>query len=137
MITVNGMFRETARSLNEEDVILGFARTFIISKQAEKLGMFHSSEEFQILNDIVLFYRPSVLQLNNSFKTHRPNVVIDNDDDVTDDDKLGLEIVFHELTGLNGLWCKKYVLRVFLLNVFQPMAFFVLQNPFGSRMEFP
>lgn len=107
MITVNGVFRETARSLNEEDVMLGFVRTFIIAKQAEKLGMFHASEEYQIVNDIVLYYRPSVQQLNNAFKT-RPTAINDEDEPVTEDDKLGLEIIFHELTGLNSDWCKKY-----------------------------
>lgn len=107
VITVNGIFRETASSLNEEDVILGFSRTFSIAKQSEQLGMFHASEEFQILNDIVLFYRPSIQQLNNVFKNQRPNAVPDAMDEVTDDDKLGLEIIFHELTGLNSTWCKK------------------------------
>lgn len=72
---------------------------------ADGLGMFHSSEEYQILNDIVLYYRPSVAQLNNSFKTVRSIAV--PDDDVTDDEKLGLEIIYHELTGLNSVWCKK------------------------------
>lgn len=93
--------------MNDEEVTLGFSRTFIISKQAEGLGMFHSSEEYQILNDIVLYYRPSVAQLNNSFKTPRPSAVPDNPNDVTEDEKLGLEIIFHELTGLNSTWCKK------------------------------
>lgn len=115
VIAVNGIFRETARSLNEEDVILGFARTFIIAKQAEKLGMFHASEEYQILNDIVLYYRPSVQQLNNAFKT-RPNAVTEEDEEVTEDDRLGLEIIFHELTGLNSDWCKKYEVLVDSMN---------------------
>lgn len=106
MITVNGIFRETARSLNEEDVILGFSRTFLIGRQAEKLGMFHASEEFQIYNDIVLYYRPSMQQLDNCFKIRR-HVMANDNDEVTDDDKLGLEIIFHELTGLNSTWCKK------------------------------
>lgn len=34
VITVNGVFKETAKSLNEEDLILGFHRTFIISRHA-------------------------------------------------------------------------------------------------------
>lgn len=101
------MFRENGNSLNDEEVTLGFHRTFMIAKQAEGLGMFHASEEYQILNDIVVFYRPSVAQLNNSFKTVRPNVVPDDKSEPTDDDKLGLETVFHELTGLNSTWCKK------------------------------
>lgn len=69
--------------------------------------MFHASEEYQILNDIVLFYRPSMAQLNCSFKTPRPNVVIDEPSEVTEDEKMGLEIIFHELTGLNSTWCRK------------------------------
>lgn len=32
--TVNGVFKETAKSLNEEDLILGFHRAFIISRHA-------------------------------------------------------------------------------------------------------
>lgn len=88
-------------------MILGFSRTFVIAKQAEGLGMFHASEEYQILNDIVVFYRPSMAQLNNSFKNPRPNEVPSNKSDVTEDDKLGLETIFHELTGLNSMWCKK------------------------------
>lgn len=101
------MFKESGSTLNDEEVILGFARTFIISKQAEGLGMFHASEEYQILNDIVLYYRPSVAQLSNSFKNLRPNSVPDDSNDVTEDEKLGLEIIFHELTGLNSTYCKK------------------------------
>lgn len=104
---MNGLFKESGNSLNEEDLILGFARTFIICRQAEKLGMFHASEEFQITNDIVCFYRPSSLQLKYSFKAIRSNIVEDDDDDITDDEKQGLEIIFHELTTLKGAWCKK------------------------------
>lgn len=104
---MNGLFKESGNTLNDEEVILGFSRTFIISKQAEGLGMFHASEEYQILNDIVLYYRPSVSQLNNSFKNIRPSVVPDDGSDVTEDEKLGLEIIFHELTGLSSSWCKK------------------------------
>lgn len=105
VITVNGLFKECGNTLNDEEVIFGFSRTFIISKQAEGLGMFHASEEYQILNDIVLYYRPSATQLNNSFKNNR--AIADNSNDVTEDEKLGLEIIFHELTGLNSTWCKK------------------------------
>lgn len=107
MITVNGLFKEHGSSLNEEEIILGFSRTFVIAKCAEGLGMFHASEEYQILNDIVLFYRPSMMQLTNSFKSARPNVVPDDTSEVTEDEKLGLEVIFHELTGLNSVWCKK------------------------------
>lgn len=107
VITLNGMFKDSGNSLNDEEVILGFSRTFVIAKQADGLGMFHASEEYQILNDIVVFYRPSVAQLNSSFKTARPNEVPKDESDVTEDDKLGLEIIFHELTGLNSMWCKK------------------------------
>lgn len=101
------MFRENGSSLNDEEVVLGFSRTFLIAKQAEGLGMFHASEEYQILNDIVVFYRPSIAQLNNSFKSARPNEAPPTDSDVSEDDKLGLETIFHELTGLNSIWCKK------------------------------
>ncbi|XP_055309871.1 nuclear RNA export factor 2 [Sitodiplosis mosellana] len=108
IVTVNGLFKEFGNTLNDEEVILGFARTFIISKQAEGLGMFHASEEYQILNDIVLYYRPSIAQLNNSFKNARSNAAVPDDpSDVTEDEKLGLETIFHELTGLNSMWCKK------------------------------
>lgn len=69
--------------------------------------MFHASDEYQILNDIVVYYRPSITQLNNSFKMPRPNGNNDDKTEPTEDDKLGLEIVFHELTGLNSMWCKK------------------------------
>lgn len=93
--------------MNDEEAILGFSRTFVIAKHADGLGMFHASEEYQILNDIVVFYRPSLAQLNRSFQNQRPNVVPDDPNDVTEDEKLGLEIIFHELTGLNGMWCKK------------------------------
>lgn len=34
VITVNGLFKETAKTLNEEDLILGFHRTFIICRLA-------------------------------------------------------------------------------------------------------
>lgn len=86
---------------------MGFSRTCIIAKQAEGLGMFHACEEYQIINDIVLYYRPSMAQLSNAFQTDRPNVIPECPSEITDDEKLGLEIIFHELTGLNGQWCKK------------------------------
>lgn len=94
--------------MNDEEAILGFSRTFVICKHADGLGMFHACEEYQILNDIVVFYRPSMQQLTNSFKSARPNVIPNDTSAVTEDDKLGLEIIFHELTGLNRTWCKKY-----------------------------
>lgn len=101
------MFKDCGRSLNEEEVIMAFSRTFIIAKYAEGLGMFHASEEYQILNDIVLFYRPSMAQLDKSFKTSHTPAIPDDNGEVTDDEKAGLEIIFHELTGLNRLWCRK------------------------------
>lgn len=104
---MSGIFRESGSSLNEEDLFLGFSRTFIISKQSDSLGMFHSGEEFQIVNDIVLFYRPTIQQINGAFKSSGLAESIDVDDDVSEDDKQGLEIIFHELTGLNSIWCKK------------------------------
>lgn len=102
------MFKENGSSLNDEEAVFGFSRTFVIAKHADGLGMFHACEEYQILNDIVVFYRPSMQQLSNSFKAGRPNAVSNDTSDVTEDDKLGLEIIFHELTGLNRTWCKKY-----------------------------
>lgn len=72
---------------------------------AEGFGMFHASEEFQITNDIILFYRPTIFQINSAFKSIRlPEIP---EEHVADDDKQGLEIIFHELTGLNSTWCKK------------------------------
>lgn len=68
--------------------------------------MFHASEEFQITNDILLFYRPTIQQINSAFGTVRIADIPD-DDEATEDDKQGLEIIFHELTGLNSTWCKK------------------------------
>lgn len=103
---MNGLFRESGSCLNEEDLFLGFARTFVICKQTDNLGMFHASEEFQITNDILLFYRPTIPQMNSAFGTAQVASMAD-DDEVTEDDKQGLEIIFHELTGLNSSWCKK------------------------------
>lgn len=34
VITVNGVFKETGKSLNDEDLVLGFHRTFIIRRHA-------------------------------------------------------------------------------------------------------
>lgn len=104
---MNGLFKVNANSLNDEDIIMGFSRTFIICRQSEKLGMFHASEEFQITNDIVLYYRPSRQQLQNAFKSTMQMETDCDGEEVTEDDKMGLEIIFHELTGLNSDWCKK------------------------------
>lgn len=98
-----------ATSLNEEDIIMGFARTFVIIRTAQGLGMFHAGEKYEIVNDIVLYYRPSVYQLHNSFKA--PAVQGPINHPIDDDDKRGLEIIFHELTGLNSIWCNKYDLK--------------------------
>lgn len=102
------MFRDSGHTLNDvKKLILGFSRTFIIVKYAEGLGMFHAKQEYQIQNDIVVFYRPSDTQLMNSFFSKPRPIAAPDNDEVTEDEKAGLEIIFHELTGLNGLWCKK------------------------------
>lgn len=76
--------------------------------------MFANSEEYKITNEIVLFYRPSIQQLRSCFK--QPPAVrgltleqplSDSSDDITDEDKHGLVIIFGELTYLSALWCKK------------------------------
>lgn len=70
--------------------------------------MFHSSEEFRIVNDIILFYRPSISQLRQSFEPRLlPRQCIADTTDITEEAKQGLTIVFQELTGLNTLWCTK------------------------------
>lgn len=71
-------------------------------------GMFHSSEEFRIANDIILFYRPSIAQLRSTFQSRSmARQPIADTDDITEEDKHGLSIVFQELTRLNSTWCKK------------------------------
>lgn len=70
--------------------------------------MFHSSEEFRIANDMILFYRPTMAQLRQSFQsrlmTRQP---VADADDITEEEKQGLSVVFQELTRLNSTWCKK------------------------------
>lgn len=48
VFTVNGVFKETAKSLNEEDLILGFHRAFIISR--------HAVNQVTVILDIVLIF---------------------------------------------------------------------------------
>lgn len=71
-------------------------------------GMFHSSEEYRITNDIILFYRPTTAQLRQSFQS-RPVLrqPVADVEDITEEDKQGLSVVFQEFTGLNSNWCKK------------------------------
>lgn len=72
--------------------------------------MFQSSEEFKIVNDMILFYRPTIKQIRNSFVG--PMMIrnpLCESTEITDEDKQGLVIIFHELTGLSTVWCKKYV----------------------------
>lgn len=72
--------------------------------------MFRNSEEFKIHNDIVLYYRPSIQQLRNSFKdTQTVQLNKSKPDEITQEDKQGLIIIFQELTGMNSIWCKKYL----------------------------
>lgn len=47
--TLNGVFKETAKSLNEEDLILGFHRAFIISR--------HSINQVMVIDKIVTDHR--------------------------------------------------------------------------------
>lgn len=76
--------------------------------------MFGSSEEYKVTNEVILFYRPSIQQLRNCFR-QPPTVrgltleqpLSETSDDITDEDKHGLVIIFGELTCLSALWCKK------------------------------
>lgn len=71
-------------------------------------GMFHSSEEFRISNDIILFYRPTTAQLRQSFQL-RPMLrqPVADVEDISEEDKQGMSVVFQEFTGLNSTWCTK------------------------------
>lgn len=76
-------------------------------------GLFGGSEEYRIWNEMILFYRPSIQQLRNSFKQPKPKLrgapmsLPETADDITDEDKHGLVIIFGELSNLSTLWCKK------------------------------
>lgn len=37
MLTINGIFKEHPKTLNDEELILGFSRTFVIRQQAINL----------------------------------------------------------------------------------------------------
>lgn len=107
MITVNGIFKEICDTADVEDNILGFSRTFVIKKFADGLGLFKNSAEYRIINEIVLFYRPSVKQINsynvpiNAPKTNA------QPEPVSEDDEKCLMIIFNDLTGLVPGWCRK------------------------------
>lgn len=62
------MFKELGATLNEDELIIGFVRTFSIKLAASRLGMFGRSSEYKIHNEQVLFYRPSIAQTKKAFK---------------------------------------------------------------------
>lgn len=109
VITVNGIFKEICDTGEIEDNILAFSRTFVIKKFADGLGLFKNSAEYRIINEIVLFYRPSNKQINSynvPMGVQKGNAQTEL---VTEDDEKCLMIIFNDLTGLVPGWCKKYV----------------------------
>lgn len=141
MIVVNGVFKQISKFLNESDLILGFSRTFIIGKSADKTGMFQHSKEFKILNDISLFYRPSAVQVENAFrfqsKEGESSETSDSIEIVTNEDKLGLITILNDLTGLSSVWCRKWVKfisgRGFLRDFCYSIFFFLSPTEFSNE----
>ncbi|KAG4074421.1 hypothetical protein HA402_000400 [Bradysia odoriphaga] len=94
VLTVSGVFKEQGSTLNEEDVLLGFTRTFVLKRVAEGAGFFGHSVQYSIINEMLFIHRPSVYQTKNSFR-RVDNMLMDTDDVSTAIDRL--------LPGLNIL----------------------------------
>lgn len=87
VLKVSGLFSEQGSNVNEEDLLLGFSRTFVLKKVADRVvcsascnrshsslishqfqGFFEHSAQYVIINEMVFIHRPSVFQTKNSFR---------------------------------------------------------------------
>lgn len=69
VVTVNGMFKEHGQSLNEDEMLFAFVRTFVLVQSETNQGLRGLSVCYKISNEQVLIYRPSMLQIKNAFPT--------------------------------------------------------------------
>lgn len=69
VVTVNGLFKEHGQTINEDEMLLAFVRTFVLVQSETKQGLLGLSVCYKISNEQVLIYRPSVLQIKNAFQT--------------------------------------------------------------------
>lgn len=69
VVTVNGLFKEHGLSINEDEMLLAFVRTFVLVQSETKQGLRGLSVCYKISNEQMLIYRPSVLQIKNAFPT--------------------------------------------------------------------
>lgn len=70
-------------------------------------GLFKNSDEYRIINEMVLFYRPSMKQLSDAFKIPSTPKMNPFSEAITAEDQKCMLIVLHDLTGLLPSWCKK------------------------------
>lgn len=112
LITVNGFFKVLADSLNGDDVIQGFTRTFFLEQQEKKIGALPNTFKYRIKNEQLTVHEVSAEVAKIVFAK---NVVTETEMNKICQDLLPVKsqeeeaklLLLQDLTQLKENWCTR------------------------------
>ena len=107
MIIVNGVLKELATSLLEDELLMSFTRIFVLRPYAQKQGVLNNCYEYKILNEQLHLRYTLVPQKDAAFKFDERDVnkleIANRDLMPTEyEDKQANLLIFKELTEMNS-----------------------------------
>ncbi|XP_067648299.1 nuclear RNA export factor 2 isoform X3 [Eurosta solidaginis] len=106
--TINGVFYDQAPSIMDNDILMAFTRTFVMIPVEKYLGILNRATKYQIVNEQLSIYNPTVLQTKNAFKYFKTESQ-GNDHEMTVADKEALIVMFQEVTNMKSVWCSRFL----------------------------
>jgi Leucine-rich repeat (LRR) protein len=114
LITVKGVFNILSDSINNDDTIQGFTRTFFLEQQETKVGTMSNTFKYRIKNELLTIHDVSIDMKNKAFNK---NVITEIEVNNICQDLLPIKsqeenakiLLLKELTQLRENWCKRLV----------------------------
>ncbi|XP_036339922.1 nuclear RNA export factor 2-like isoform X2 [Rhagoletis pomonella] len=106
VITISGVFYDQAPSMMDNDILMAFTRSFVLTPVEKHQGILGRAIKYQICNEQLSIYNPTAQQTKKAFKYFKTEGQ-NNDDEVTVADKEALIIMFQEVTNLKWVWCTR------------------------------
>lgn len=104
--TIHGLFKETGTTIGENELWLGFTRTFILKPVAIGLGVFRNGSQFKIINDQVSIVNLTMNQIKWGFKAVDAKKTTEESDDLTEFEKEVMVRLFQDITNMKTKWCQ-------------------------------
>ncbi|XP_017463702.1 PREDICTED: nuclear RNA export factor 2-like isoform X1 [Rhagoletis zephyria] len=108
VITISGVFYDQAPSMMDNDILMAFTRSFVLTPVEKHQGILGRAIKYQICNEQLSIYNPTAQQTKKAFKYFKTEGQ-NNDDEVTVADKEALIIMFQEVTNLKWVWCTRFL----------------------------